>query len=113
MIPNYMGNLQTHTFDLLQDKLNVTHIERLKKEVKHLMYKETELVAQLEFVDALQHLGLAYHFQKEIKNTLGSIPIKNNACTSLGESLHATALLFRLLREHGFQVSQGMHTALP
>jgi len=90
----------------------VDHIERLKEEVKHLMYKETELVAQLEFVNALQHLGVAYHFQKEIKDVLGSIQIKNNACTILAENLHATALLFRLLREHGFQVTQGMQTAL-
>jgi alpha-farnesene synthase len=71
-----------------------------------LIYEEEELVAQLELLDDIEHLGLGYHFEKEIKDVLSSIST-NDSIKSLKEDLYATGLTFRLLRGHGFQISEG------
>ncbi|CAN4107910.1 unnamed protein product [Withania somnifera] len=64
-----------------------------------------ELDAKLELIDNLQRLGVSYHFKDEIMQILGSIHEQNTASTT-GDSLYATALKFRLLRQHGFHISQ-------
>lgn len=99
-------------FDFLQSlkidctvEMNDTRYEELKEQVRNLIVREAELAARLKLIDILQHLGLSYHFDQEIMDVLGSISIKN-ATTMLKEDLHATSLLFRLLREHGFLVPQ-------
>ncbi|XP_048233291.1 terpene synthase 10-like isoform X2 [Ricinus communis] len=62
---------------------------------------------QLELIDTLQRLGLAYHFQDEINKILNNIYIQNRfEKTWTKEDLHATALQFRLLRQHGYNISQ-------
>lgn len=60
---------------------------------------------QLQLIDTLQRLGLAYHFEDEIKSILMSIYSHNN--TGMREDLYATALEFRLLRQHGYKIPQG------
>ena len=62
---------------------------------------------QLELIADLQRLGLAYHFDEEIKRTLKKI--YENRTSDLWEikDLHATALMFRLLRQHRFDISEG------
>lgn len=61
---------------------------------------------RLKLVDVLQRLGLGYHFEEEIKDVLGSMPIER-ANLMFQDDIHSMSLLFRLLREHGFPVSQG------
>ncbi|OAY64176.1 Myrcene synthase, chloroplastic [Ananas comosus] len=85
----------------------ITQIEKLKENVKQLMYKKDEPAAKLKLVDALQRLGIAYHFEKEIKNMLSSISI-DDAKVAFEEDIFLMALLFRLLRENGFSVSQDL-----
>ncbi|VVB10483.1 unnamed protein product [Arabis nemorensis] len=63
---------------------------------------------QLELIDELQKLGVSYHFEREIKNILVKIYHKNVREYEEKEDLHATTLKFRLLREHGFNVSEGI-----
>nr|WKC16864.1 terpene synthase 3 [Freesia hybrid cultivar] len=95
-------SLQCHSTEInCQDEKDAV---KLKEAVNHLLYKETKLEDKLELIDALQRLGLSYQFEEEIKIILGSISIKNVSTDP--NSLHATALLFRLLRENGFQISQ-------
>ncbi|KAK1368453.1 (+)-delta-cadinene synthase [Heracleum sosnowskyi] len=61
---------------------------------------------QLELIDHLQRLGLGYHFEGEIKQTLEEIYNSDPAKNDLWEkNLHATALKFRLLRGHGYHTS--------
>lgn len=65
---------------------------------------------QLELIDHLQRLGLRYHFEGEIKQTLEGIYINDLAKNDLWEkNLQATALKFKLLREHGFHTSSGSY----
>ncbi|KAJ0966083.1 hypothetical protein J5N97_027221 [Dioscorea zingiberensis] len=80
-------------------------IEKLKEEVRCLIKQENKLVARLELIDDVLHLGLGRHFGEEIKHVLTSISIKN-AVSAMKEDLYAMALFFRLLRQHGFLVSQ-------
>ena len=64
---------------------------------------------QLELIDTLQRLGISYHFENEIKNVLKGIYEKSNESDdSEQNNLYATSLKFRLLRQHGFNVSQGI-----
>ncbi|KAH9727538.1 TPS27 [Citrus sinensis] len=60
---------------------------------------------QLELIDNLQRLGLAYHFETEIENILHNI-YNNKDDKWKNENLYATSLEFRLLRQHGYNVSQ-------
>nr|CAD1822479.1 unnamed protein product [Ananas comosus var. bracteatus] len=62
---------------------------------------------KLELIDALQQLGVAYHFEEEIKHALDSIFSKlDGICMEMKDNAYAIALVFRLLRGHGFRVSQ-------
>lgn len=63
---------------------------------------------QLELVDVMQRLGISYQFESEIKEILVRI-YKNiyEDDTWKIKNLYATALEFRLLRKHGFNISQG------
>lgn len=60
----------------------------------------------LDFIDAIQRLGVSYHFEEEIEEFLQKTHanldgfIKDSA-----NNLHEISLCFRLLRQHGYQVS--------
>nr|WNI01949.1 terpene synthase [Psidium guajava] len=79
--------------------------QRLKEEVQGLFHGEMNWVAKLEFIDAVQRLGLGYHFETEIKNALSSI-YANIKDGPLSDDLYAASLRFRLLRQHGYDVSE-------
>ncbi|XP_028071448.1 monoterpene synthase-like [Camellia sinensis] len=75
----------------------------MKDEVKGLINGVMDPLAKLELIDAVQRLGLKYHFEGEIKQSLDDlIHLHNDAWCS--DDLHATALRFRLLRQHGCDV---------
>ncbi|KAF3772479.1 Myrcene synthase [Nymphaea thermarum] len=86
----------------MQGKHGSDNIEKIKEDVKQLMVDAChEPVAQMELVDTLQRLGVSYHFEKEIKVVMDSIFEDRKEC----EDLHAAALRFRLLRQHGYPAS--------
>ncbi|KAJ4788371.1 Terpene synthase [Rhynchospora pubera] len=107
------ANYQPNSWDynslesLKTDHLSESQVnyENIKQEVKQLIQKETEPTKKLRLVDAIQRLGVAYQFDGEIKEVLGSISKSKSAFKDdvLSMSLH-----FRLLRENGFSVSQDM-----
>ncbi|KAJ0052959.1 hypothetical protein Pint_02107 [Pistacia integerrima] len=85
--------------------------KKLEEEVRSMMNNENaELLSVLELIDDIQRLGLGYRFQKDIKRALDRI----NMCWEEYEDdaqeenkLSSTALRFRLLRQHGYDISQG------
>nr|AXY92167.1 terpene synthase 2 [Rhodomyrtus tomentosa] len=79
-------------------------VQRLKEEVRGLFGREMNQVAKLEFIDVVQRLGLGYHFETEINNSLTSI--NNTGDAQLADDLYAASLRFRLLRQHGYHVPQ-------
>lgn len=81
--------------------------EKLKKDVKDLIGVVSEPIDQLELIDTLQRLGLSYLFEVEIKKMLQEIHDNVNYQWK-NDDLYGTALKFRLFRQHGFLISEGM-----
>jgi hypothetical protein len=64
-----------------------------------------DLLLGMKTVDALQRLGLGYHFEEDISkfmHILSTAPVG-------GDDLFALALQFRLLRQHHYDVSSGSY----
>lgn len=69
-----------------------------------------EPLHQLELIDTLQRLGVSYHFEDEIKKILNAIHSSNHSnYEQKQDGLYAVALKFRLLRQHGHDISAGMY----
>ncbi|KDP35332.1 hypothetical protein JCGZ_09491 [Jatropha curcas] len=81
-------------------------INKLKEEVRVMLNQPINTLDKLELIDTLQRLGLAYHFEDEIKRQLMGIYNRRCADVSGTEGLHAIALEFRLLRQHGYTISK-------
>ncbi|KAL6993156.1 isoprene synthase [Sarracenia purpurea var. burkii] len=81
--------------------------KKLKEEVKKMIEeKDVKAVALIELIDNIHRLGLGYHFKNNIKRVLDRIVSFEQSDDGEDKSLHGTALRFRLLRQHGFDVSQ-------
>ncbi|KAM7524584.1 hypothetical protein LguiA_014486 [Lonicera macranthoides] len=80
----------------------------LKKEVREIIDKVGEPLTKLELIDALQRLGISYHFEVEIKNELERIYNDHYRSERWNreDELFAIALEFRLLRQHGYNIPQ-------
>ena len=66
---------------------------------------------KLNFIDYVQRLGVSYHFEHEIDTLLCQIydiSTKDNNIIAHSDNLYHTALLFRLLRQHGYRISSSM-----
>ncbi|XP_028761758.1 (-)-germacrene D synthase-like [Neltuma alba] len=102
-----------HFIPYASESLKVTdkmeeHIKTLKEEVRKMLILPTEnLVAKMHSIDAIQRLGVNYHFELEIDDILQWIhdSYVENGQITLEEDLHTLALLFRLLRQHGHRIS--------
>ncbi|KAL4375793.1 hypothetical protein GQ457_02G009470 [Hibiscus cannabinus] len=103
---NYLPCLYDDDLQLLRSDFKgdeyVRQVEELKGRVK-MMLNNME-GDQLEMIDNLLRLGVAYHFEDDIHNILGNI-YNNNQVKK--DNLYATALEFRILREHGYLSSPG------
>ncbi|KAJ4977940.1 hypothetical protein NE237_008720 [Protea cynaroides] len=115
---NYQPSLWGFDFmqSLKSDYMGEAYIirtKKLKEEVKH-RFDDGAFgqVGLLELIDDIQRLGLGYHFKEDIKKALDTIVCMKGMKTRTNESLHATALQFMLLRQHGYEVNQGIFNHL-
>nr|C0KWV4.1 RecName: Full=Geraniol synthase Tps-5031G8, chloroplastic; Short=PsTps-5031G; Flags: Precursor [Perilla frutescens var. hirtella]ACN42010.1 geraniol synthase [Perilla frutescens var. hirtella] len=105
---NYVQSLNTP----YKEERYLTRHAELIVQVKPLLEKKMEATQQLELIDDLNNLGLSYFFQDRIKQILSFIYDENQCFHSNindqaeKRDLYFTALGFRLLRQHGFNVSQ-------
>ncbi|KAL6196352.1 hypothetical protein ACLB2K_031967 [Fragaria x ananassa] len=84
-------------------------LQQLKEEVKRMLMAppvETGL-GKLELIDDIQRLGVSYHFEYEIDQTMQQIHENLNG-TCDDDYLQTCVLRFRLLRQHGYNVSCDM-----
>lgn len=90
-----------------QEKEDMEELGKMKEEVKGLIEaNQDDPSAELELIDAIQQLGLHYHFEAEIQHELDIIQ-RRQVYPRMSGDLYATALRFRLLRQHGYNVPQG------
>ncbi|WOG94622.1 hypothetical protein DCAR_0313918 [Daucus carota subsp. sativus] len=100
--------VQTLATDYTKERFN-GRVNELKVNVIEMLNDVAKPnLAQLELIDDLQRLGLGYHFEQEIKSVLMKIYEDQSSETLERSDLHAAALRFRLLRQHGYRISQGL-----
>ncbi|KAF3453549.1 hypothetical protein FNV43_RR03989 [Rhamnella rubrinervis] len=88
-------------------------VEKLKEEVKEMVMdsEEKPLQQTLELIDAIQRLGVAYHFESEIEKVIEKMHHKYYCSSGFfnkeghQNDLYTVALWFRLLRQHGYYIS--------
>ncbi|GAV89772.1 Terpene_synth domain-containing protein/Terpene_synth_C domain-containing protein [Cephalotus follicularis] len=80
--------------------------EQLKEKVKDMFVEAVDQLAKLNLVDRIAKLGLAYLFEKEIRDTLDTMASFEISNPNVEQNLYAIALYFRILRQHGYEVSQ-------
>lgn len=87
-------------------------LDELKKEVrKKLLTAIENRKDKLGFIDAIERLGVAYHFEEEIGIILQEFHDNYNQKNSLyDDDLYYASLRFRLLRQHGFYASTDVFT---
>ncbi|XP_047164199.1 isoprene synthase, chloroplastic-like [Vigna umbellata] len=102
----------THQFihslpnNLLRENLQERAAE-LEEKVRLMMNAtDMEPLSLLELVDDIERLGLFFRFQDWINKALLTLVSIENFKHRTTKTLHETALLFRILRRHGFHVSQ-------
>ncbi|KAL0442352.1 UNVERIFIED_CONTAM: Bifunctional sesquiterpene synthase 1 [Sesamum latifolium] len=62
-------------------------------------------IRQLQMLDAIQRLGIAYHFEEDIDQALQNLFETLRDYCEENHDMYTTALTFRLLRQHGYRVS--------
>ncbi|KAK8594485.1 hypothetical protein V6N13_015407 [Hibiscus sabdariffa] len=110
---NYKPNIWKYDFlqsllsknDGLEYKLRA---EELRENVKAMFVEAQEELAKLELIDIIRKLGLGDLFAEETQKALQAVVSSKKKNKNGGEDLYVTALRFKLLRLHGYEVSQGM-----
>ncbi|KAF8022349.1 hypothetical protein BT93_F0012 [Corymbia citriodora subsp. variegata] len=79
----------------------------LEEEARGLLNDEkADPMTIIALVDDIQRLGLGQHLEADISAAIARCLSKGGVNRSLQKSLHSAALGFRILRQHGFEVSQ-------
>jgi len=96
---------------LMQDQRYKDRAKKLEEDVRSMINNENaDLLETLELIDGLKRLGLEYRFERDdITRALDKFASSKCCNERIEKSLHATALSFRLLRQQGYQVSQGKY----
>ncbi|KAL2496206.1 Alpha-humulene/(-)-(E)-beta-caryophyllene synthase [Forsythia ovata] len=78
----------------------------LREEVKKLLAATLDdSLLKLDLIDAIQRLGVGYHFVTEIENSLKYVYDTYESYGKQDNDLHTISLRFRLLRQQGYFVS--------
>ncbi|KAI3870357.1 hypothetical protein MKW92_000991 [Papaver armeniacum] len=107
---NYEASEWGHDFvqSLKSDYANYTRRSEKLKENVRLMFADQvrsgSLSSTLKLINVIQRLGVSYHFEGEIRDSLDTINKKNYGWEK--DDLFTRALRFRLLRQHCYKVSQ-------
>lgn len=94
------------------DAFTQQRANELKQEVKTLLINVNDHLQELNLIDAIQRLGVGYHFETEIADALLRIYNASIAGKDDTDDLHMVALQFRLLRQEGYNVSPSKYLAL-
>ncbi|XP_058072971.1 beta-cubebene synthase-like isoform X3 [Magnolia sinica] len=84
--------------------------EELKVVVRSMFSTVNDPLLKMNLIDAVQRLGVAYHFEIDIDKALRQIHDDHINGTDDGFDLQTLALQFRLLRQQGYNVSSSVFT---
>ncbi|XP_042457866.1 terpene synthase 10-like isoform X1 [Zingiber officinale] len=104
---DYIQSLTVESPLKVEEKDQTKRLMLLKERIAEVICEKKEVEEQLRLIDHLQQLGVAYHFKDDIKDSLRNLHSSLEEISStFKDDLHASALLFRLLRENGFSISE-------
>lgn len=93
----------------MQDEVLQEMAEKMEEEVRSAMEEVLIRPLQvLELIDEVQRLGLGHRFEKDILEALERVVSSIGLHNIIVASPHKSALVFKLFRQHGFEVSQGL-----
>ncbi|WCJ20871.1 Terpenoid cyclases/Protein prenyltransferases superfamily protein [Euphorbia peplus] len=112
-LANFPPSCWGHTFasfpslDNSEYESMTKEVEEFKEHVKDMLIQSTkDVIDNIEFIELLCRLGLSYHFDSEIDQQLSFIFTLLPSLVERNDyDLYTTALLFRILRQHGFKMS--------
>nr|GMD04537.1 tricyclene synthase EBOS, chloroplastic-like [Ipomoea batatas] len=116
--PNYKPTIWTHDFVMSLKVNNVDEelqerAEKMEEKVRRAM-DEVVLIRPwqvLELIDEVQRLGLGHRFEEDILEALERI-VSSIGLDNIVASPHKCGLVFKLFRQHGFEVSQDIFSHL-
>ncbi|KAF7848704.1 hypothetical protein BT93_L1721 [Corymbia citriodora subsp. variegata] len=109
---NYKPNIwKYHFLQSLNNKFDQKEgieerVKRLVEDVKPMIAKAVDPLAKLELIDEMRKMGLSNLFDKEMKEALETVASTNKGTFTVEDHVYASALRFKLLRQHGYVVSQ-------
>ncbi|KAK9222103.1 hypothetical protein WN944_010535 [Citrus x changshan-huyou] len=89
------------------DDRSLKHLE-LKKEIRRMLKALNKTSHTLELIDAIQRLGVSYHFESEIDEILGKMHKAyrdGDLWDNENDKLYYISLQFRLFRQNGYRIS--------
>ena len=93
------------TVFLLQNEFQMEHAKKVEEVRSVLKEVGEDTLTALLMIDAVQRLGINYHFHGEIEAVLERLYTKFNM-SDCHNDLYELALGFRLLRQEGYYVSE-------
>nr|GEV96899.1 (E)-beta-ocimene synthase, chloroplastic-like [Tanacetum cinerariifolium] len=111
----YQPTIWTDDFIQLLDAnilVNYERVKELEQKVRSLLNADYEngslsVLQVLEHIDDIERLGLGYLFQNDITRALSTMTARNIVeIEEKEDNVYAASLGFRLLRQHGYNVSQ-------
>ncbi|KAK6241593.1 hypothetical protein SCA6_006982 [Theobroma cacao] len=110
---NYQPPIWSYDFlqSLKNEHTDISYKEKAAKLEQELRLafgdEDAEPLNLLELIDDIQRLGLEHRFEMDISKALEKFVTSKDCGVAEETNLHAAALRFRLLRQHGYEVSQG------
>ncbi|KAK4485476.1 hypothetical protein RD792_008118 [Penstemon davidsonii] len=108
---NYKANIWN--YEHLQSLTNQYDEEKCKREMEALKVEvssilcavENPLYYKLELIDEMNKFALSHYFEKDIFEVVNEISCTNSVSLNMNHDPYITALYFRILRQHGHNVS--------
>ncbi|XXG83117.1 hypothetical protein AAC387_Pa10g0950 [Persea americana] len=108
--PQFWGDRFTKpSLDELKPDAQARHrANELKEDVKRMLHNVNDPQQELNLIDAIHRLGVAYHFESGIESALLRMHNSFTDGKDNNDDLHTVALRLRLLRQEGYNVSSSM-----
>ncbi|XP_034691748.1 (3S,6E)-nerolidol synthase 1-like [Vitis riparia] len=104
-IPSEKDNHPSTEYPSLTNEFYMEHAQKLEEVRSVLKEVGEDTLEALLMIDAIQRLGIDYHFHGEIEVVLQRLHTKFNTLSDCHNNLYELALGFRLLRQEGYYVS--------